>query len=246
MKYPVIEDLKLRQWISEKISDNCNLIHSDVNTFIWVKTDISAQFKDVPENYFIGGGNLLMVHGLFAVINFIAKAYTMLVQGYDLSEDNEKQWQQLLVDDPEFAKKYKTYKNKGYIYEKFSVINEEVAFKRLIKNADINWGYDDQQLSQIWKYYRNKLTHMAVPGGIIGADAPAKISYPSAWLKYYSINSPPFVKHSKKELYACDANLLNRDTKKLVEWVCNQLFDRNKYSQAQILRLAQWLESEKA
>jgi hypothetical protein len=230
-----------REKIIGTISDNCNLIHSDVNTFLWVKTDMSDEFENVPENYFIGGGNLLMVHGLFAIINYLAKAYKILRKGYDIDNKLKVSLNNFLENT--ISVNGKSKKAKKYFQFK-PEINETDAFAKFIEDSEVDWGLTEDQIKEVWNFYRNSLTHMAIPKGLISGTRPESIAYQDKKKQFEVSSIKTFFKHSKKPLYACNADMLNRDTMTLVEWLCKEIFDEDKYSDEQIQRLYSWLEIE--
>ena len=50
-------------------------IIADTNTFVWARAEHPAVFSEIKE---IGGGNFLIVLGLFAVIGYLAKINAIL------------------------------------------------------------------------------------------------------------------------------------------------------------------------
>ena len=131
-------------------------IIADTNTFVWARAEHRAVFSEIKE---IGGGNFLIVLGLFAVIGYLAKINAIL-NGRDVVTKTQKDHAKELLK-PIF-KEHPEIKDRVLV-KRVGQINETDAFKQLMEDAHISWGMPQNDLFKVWDDLRNKLTHMVIP-----------------------------------------------------------------------------------
>lgn len=144
----------------ELIENTCNLMINDTYSFIFLRSEGLSSLKKQS----LGGGNLLMVIGQFAVLSFLAKVYLILKNG-DSSYISEKDIEQYNVDvkkvketNPETWKQIKLYCKKPRLWE----VNETEAFVRLILDYPENIGIpkNENSIREVWQDFRNKISHI--------------------------------------------------------------------------------------
>lgn len=145
----------------ELIERTCGLMLNDTNSFIFLRSEGLNLFK----KYSLGGGNLLMVIGQFAVLNFLSKVYAVASRGekaYKTEEDVRKYLEiieNLKQNNSEVLSKLKKYCKKPNLGE----VNETMSFIELVKDYPENIGIPREEtiIKKVWEDFRNKISHIA-------------------------------------------------------------------------------------
>ncbi|MBI2597024.1 hypothetical protein HYW41_02620 [Candidatus Daviesbacteria bacterium] len=145
----------------ELIENTSHLMINDTYSFIFLRSEGLEHLKE----HSLGGGNLLMVIGQFAVLSFLAKVYLILKNG-DSPYISEKDIEQYNNDvnkvketSPETWKQIKMYCKKPRLWE----VNETKAFTQLISDFPENIGIPKEKdsIEKAWNDFRNKISHIA-------------------------------------------------------------------------------------
>lgn len=229
-----------RKEIAEYIENRCNFLLRDTNTFVWAKTNVSQTFDLDYDHCNIGGGNMLMVHGLLAIINYLAKIYYILNKG-DKLRDEEKE--KFLIEHLKTKLEYKGKElkiNEYFLLKPY--INETNAFTYFISESPVDWCLGKDEPKTVWNFYRNKLAHLALPRAMVRADGAADESYCTRKEKIARSEGKAFTKVNDK--YECNADLLQRDTEILINFVCTAIQNADKFSEERIGELLEWYKKE--
>lgn len=215
------------------IQSRVNMIVADANTFIWLRHDCP---EDLEKNTNIGGGNLLMILGLFSALNFLAKIYKILCEG-SFCIVNKEEIKKL----NNFIKKYSEIKK--IIQPKVigQVRDEESAFVRLIKDSGSNFGLNDEALRYNWKSFRNSLVHSAI---IYPGDSAVAFLTPDKNFKQF-LN---YLKKRKRPVFArnqhgsrCYPDILNIEVEYIRDWLIKEI-GNNKFSSRNMERAFNWTQ----
>ncbi|KKQ85821.1 MAG: hypothetical protein UT54_C0061G0004 [Candidatus Daviesbacteria bacterium GW2011_GWB1_39_5] len=144
------------------IENTCHLMLNDTYSFVFLRSEGLKYLK----KHSLGGGNLLMVIGQFAVLNFLAKVYVVVRNGtksYVIEKDigaYEESITNIKKKYPEIWKVVRKYCQKPRLWE---VKNETEAFVRLILDypEDIGISKNEDAVKKVWRDFRNKISHIA-------------------------------------------------------------------------------------
>lgn len=147
------------------IENTCGLMINDTYSFVFLRSEGLNYLKE----HSLGGGNFLMIIGQFAVLNYLAKTYSILCSGevvYVTQEDVkefENIREDLKINHSEVWKKIKKLLKKPRLWD---FINETEAFVKLIFDypGDLGIPKNDESMMKVWNDYRNKLSHIASIG----------------------------------------------------------------------------------
>ncbi|MFA4995726.1 MAG: hypothetical protein WC536_01130 [Patescibacteria group bacterium] len=154
---------KSRKRIIEIVDQQCKMLGNDISTFQFVRE--SGQLSKIPE---LGGGNILSLNGLFAVVNLIAKIHYAKMHTKSILSPKEI----AIIREEIKTLKKQNPKIKQYIMMPKNInINESVAFRELITDSDIDLGIEHKDLQNVWDKYRNGLAHYACQKGQSSAVA---------------------------------------------------------------------------
>lgn len=221
----------------EKLVDYINrsqAIIADTNTYIWLRSVNPKILNDIPE---LGGGNLLMALGLFAVINYLGKIYTILKGGIPVTKDQADAANQWLKD--------KNIKDSGFekIIEtkRFGQLNETEAFKTLLNDCPgLNLGLSPEELKGVWHNIRNKLTHVVSPGKDYQINARlGGGTYEKAKKEAFNFNRVFYIDGSVR--VHCNVDVLGIKVEKIKEWIIEQL-NSNTFEEDNINRALRWVQ----
>ncbi len=227
----LIENLK--SYIGDRTK---NLVY-DSNTFLKVRFE--KPFEIGGE---IGGGNLLIALGLFAVLSYLAKVYKALRGGRPTTEEEAKNARKILNNNPQL-KQYLIPKIQGQF-------NETDAFYELIKDAhkeaQINFGLQPKKYREIYSAIRHKLTHIIAPqeGHLLLTYIPAKGQIvPFSKIKSDIRNSGDPAFTLEGDTWQCNVDLLNRDVEKISEWLVKKI-DGGKFTEEDMKYTLGWIRDQ--
>lgn len=233
-----------REELKKAIEERTWMVN-DARLFTWAKCEGRQK---IIEKLKIGGGNFLTVLGLFSVLNFLAKTYFLLHDGSGIWTIEEvRQISQELNKSPE---------TKGAVPPPVGSPKQSEAecFVKFALDLEFPLFQDSKQLStteqrelyeKIWRSYRNKLAHMAMP-------AHAAITLDFGNRNYEGIDGvaelldnntePAFVKQGAN--YAVYPDLFIRDIKKWIGWLNQQIDDPDKFPDEQIQATLDWINGK--
>ncbi|MDD5016407.1 MAG: hypothetical protein PHW73_15185 [Atribacterota bacterium] len=205
----------MKEQICDELKKKTDFILGDVKTYIWVKSSVSYKYSEYAGKYHLGGGNFLIVQGLFSIINYLCKINFILQKGTSAYD----------------------------IVTKESNYDEKSAFEVLIRKSNI-WKINDQgTLQAIWDYYRNSLTHLSYPKKSVSAlNSRKNCRYLRLLEDIRSLNQKPFIIENGI-IKDCLAELLFRDVEKLIEWLCNEI-KSTRYPDDHIEVMKQWMKDK--
>jgi hypothetical protein len=154
------------------IRERTRFITGDCDTFLHVK----RQATPLIGEWGSGGGNFLMAIGLFALINFLAKAHRYLVKPSqfvtseyhaDLTASRRRIRKLITKDnDGDFVRTDKDYVRRYFTARVGDAFNEAQTFSTFVsvlQQNNINFGIPNKEVSEhLWFVFRNALTHMAM------------------------------------------------------------------------------------
>ncbi len=140
---------------------NAALIVKDNHSFLYLMSEHSSDIK----KYNLGQGSVAAAISLFSLLSFISKIFIILKKGNtalvtkeDITEYD--QLKEMIKINPDIEwKKFKKY----FFKPRLGQINELDAFVLMIESCPIDFGIDKDnkdQIKNIWRNYRNKLTHI--------------------------------------------------------------------------------------
>jgi hypothetical protein len=216
------------------INSRANMIIFDANTFIWIRHNCS---EDLKRNTNIGGGNLLMILGLFSALNFLAKIYKILHKGNSCIVNKEE-----IKKLKDFIKKHSEVKKMIQPKIVGQIRDEESAFIKLIKDSESNFGLNEEKLRYIWKCFRNYLVHSAT-------------IYPGASSITFTISNKNFkqfldhLEERKRPVFArnqygprCYPDILNVEVKYIKNWLIKEI-ESNKFSDKNVEAAFNWIQN---
>lgn len=226
--------LDIQEQLIFHIQLRVNMIIADTNTFIWLRHDHP---EELEKNMNIGGGNLLMVLGLFSALSFLAKIYRILRKGNSCIVSNVE-----VKKLNDFIKKYPEIKKLIQPQVAGQVRDEESAFVKLIKGSGSNFGLSGEALRYNWKSFRNSLVHLATvhPG-----DSAVTFLASGENLKQ-------FMKHLRKRKHPvfarnqhgsrCYPDILNIEVEYIRNWLVGEI-ESNKFSSKNIEAAFNWIQN---
>jgi len=125
----------------------------------------------------MGGGNFLMMTALMNVLGLLAKVHLRLTAPDDFSTDEHrkivKESRALVADRLQELKTTVTTGWTEWRVPRAGDCNEERAFKKLIGaiSPTIELGVPEDKAIEVWRKFRNYLTHMAWPDGSVAVFA---------------------------------------------------------------------------
>lgn len=153
-----------------KCLHNASLIIKDSHSFIYLMSERASDMK----KYDLGKGSFVTAISLFSLLNFISKIFAILKKGDDVlvTEKDIEEYEELkeiIKSNPNLQwSKFKKYFTKPRLGD----VNELDAFVLMIESSPIDFGIDKtnkEQIKEIWRNYRNKLTHIISLKGEITA-----------------------------------------------------------------------------
>lgn len=217
---------------------------NDARLFTWAKCD--GRLK-IIEGLKIGGGNFLVTLGLFAVLNFLSKAYYLLQEGSEVwSEEEIKKTKKILRKLPKGTKAFPPVFGSPKKTERDCFIDFALAlqFPLFSNSKELSKKEQTERYSEIWESYRNKLSHMAMP-------KHAAVTLNFADLKYEGSGgaeelleidtSPAFIKSGT--LYAVRIDFFARDIKKWVNWINQEIDENPKISDERVKATLNWTKN---
>ena len=186
-----------------------------------------------------------MALGLLSVLGFVAKIYMILSKSNSLVDETEynelKTFKSKLTKIPGINKKLVD----KLIIPKVGSVIEEDAFANLINKVQSKkiayLGLDDISARKVWKIYRNKLAHLAVPLSPVGVY-DKDMSHLS-WVEVEHEVSKLGSFFVRDDLILCNSDKLVYDSKKIGIWLCSHIDTCNENTVTNALN---WLKSELA
>jgi hypothetical protein len=192
----------------------------------------------------MGGGNFLMMTALMNVLGLLAKVYLRLTEPDDFSTDEHrkivKESRALVADRlPELKTTVKTGWTEWRL-PRAGDCNEERAFKKLVAalSPTFELGIPEEKATEVWRKFRNYLTHMAWPDGSVavyavrGGSAKAEQELRSG--------GPPFRFLPEHGLWQCNADRLTFMVMDITDWVCDVIVACP--HDERILEALEWME----
>lgn len=224
----------------KNIIKSASLMLNDVDTFLLMRSEFIKNFEEFEISHGIGGGNFLSLIGQFAIINFLSKIYCILKKGESafISQKQIDEWKELKdklkKKEPGFWEEIKKYyeKNKPRLGE----MNESEAFVLFINDCPVKILANKKDTEKIWKYFRNKISHLALPKGKVAT---------TKFYKYSFLEAKESVKKSNEAAIKdniCDVDLLNYRIKEAIEWLENEI-DKRKNRQ-KVITIIKWHDNQ--
>lgn len=222
------------------IQQRTEFITSDCDTFIMARVQKVEYAK-----WNTGGGNFLMAVGLFSVLNFLAKIHLHLVKPKLFTSDSDREDYLIKVEELKTANpEYKKFLN-SLTKPKVNSVNETYAFEILVNTLPkyIDLGIIHYKIAprEIWKIYRNLLSHMAWPGSSIATNKYSSIQDKNiiSIHSYIDVNSTTSF-YRVGSIIQCNSDKLTVDLLKISDWLCREL-DSNRYNEEDIGSTLKWL-----
>jgi len=232
--------------LKDLIKQRTSFIGGDCYTFIMGKSR--------NENYIhlwgTGGGNFLMAVGLFSVINFLAKVYRHLVEPTAFISEADRQSvidtkTTLKTEHPELKQVISGWQN-----PRIGDVNEMQTFiklgEALPKNIDLGISQQDNITAEnVWKVFRNFLTHMAWPGSSVATihfqNLPTNLTIEQMLQVIDNSGMKSFYKENSQ--LRCNSDKLTVDANKIANWLCEQL-DNSQFTEANIESTLAWIQAD--
>ncbi len=129
----------------EKIEKDTNYILNDVKTFIYVRSELKDKYD--TQAYGIGGGNFLMLVGLFSVLFYLAKCNAVL-------RDNKS-----LLSGTSLI--YRILHLREQVWSLQRIVDRKALRELLKQHSDLELS--KKQFNQLMDSYRNHLAHLGLP-----------------------------------------------------------------------------------
>jgi len=213
-----------RNALKSILRQRVDFLRPDFETFLWLRTDGRASM----DRNRLGGGNLLILLGEFAILNLIAKTYKVLRTGASL----------LRSDSDDALEALRTCQIEYPALRAIRVSNWEVsernAFIGLARDypLDFGLGQDREHIGRAWDRIRNKLSHMATlekDTVAVALSFSEDITYKDA-KDAIRVRTQPSFEH-RGETLLCYVDLLNDDLERITDWICHDVeagrFDPN-------------------
>lgn len=257
-----------------KCLHNASLILKDNRSFIYLMSERASDMQ----KYDLGKGSFVTAISLFSLLNFISKIFAILKKGDGVfkTETDIEEYEKLkkvIQSKPELEwSKFKKY----FIKPRLGDINELDAFVLMIELCPIYFGIDKnnkEQIEEIWRNYRNKLTHIISLKGEIRAgqmliNEEIQPSGEGMYLKNLdfiksrlSVYKPfDITSEETKEVFSkkidldsvtlqhiikdkCYVERLTLTSQMLLDWIIEEI-DSNQFSRQNSALVVQWLKEE--
>jgi len=232
--------------LKEIIGQRASFIGGDCNTFIMAK----SQKENFIHDWGTGGGNFLMAVGLFAVINFLSKVFSHLVEPTAFISEAGRQTvidakRTLRQSHPELREVIARWPT-----PRVGDVNEIRAFINLVTGlpSEIDLGISTQDnisAEEIWRTFRNFLTHMAWPGSPVSTITfinQPEIHNIEQILQAID-NSGLKAFYREDNIIKCNSDKLTIDAHKIAEWLCRQI-NGNRFTEENITSTLAWVTSQ--
>jgi hypothetical protein len=233
-------DASIREELKNLIEERAWMI-SDAQIFVWGKCE---DRHEQLANDGIGGGNFLVTLGMFAVLNFLSKAYYLLHDDAELwSEEEVRRVKRALRSCPDSHGAVPPFKGAPKRSEKACFIEfaDAMDFPFFLGEEDMPQSDRRQIFERMWDSYRNKLAHMAMPGQAISSVGDyAGRPYSEVRQMLDGNTQPAFVESNGAYLPITD--LLSRDIRKWVDWLKTEV-DYGGFSDRRIRAAIDWIRS---
>lgn len=216
----------LKQNIINEFEKRTNYLLNDCNSFLYLKCIPSVTDNECAENN-IGGGNFLMAIGLFSLVNLAAKI-NYAIDGNEHFTKEEigeiVKVKKMLIDSSESNKKIISAR---FIVPKINTLKtpENKCFEKLFLDTKdiVTWGIELADCQNIWDYYRNKLSHLSIPGGAIAANGNnvTGINYKILHNVYSNPSRKIFI--SSNGHYVLDVDKLSGQFPVIKEWLKDKI-----------------------
>lgn len=211
-----------RSEVASYIKDRVKNITNDSRTFLLVRTSHVADIGD--EELHIGGGNLLIAMGNFAIFEYLSRIY------FGLTNDENKWF------DPKDNWKFKH--------------SADECFVNLILNnkSGISFGLENlkpDELKDLWNEWRNKLSHLLCQNekhSSISFLPVGGVNQRKSYLNFINsktLNRIAFIKEGQS--WKCFIDILNRDLDKVASWVADDVLEKAR--DGNITKIHTWLVS---
>jgi hypothetical protein len=238
------------------------MIVGDCATFGRVRLDQHEWYDDsIRSGQSLGGGNFVIAHALFALLNLLAKSYRFLAAPGEFAtkESRELVGQSIkhvkaasndaAVKGTEHGNKLKEVlriatEDKSARWRKPPIgahYNEKSAFGQLAMSVreHVELGCSTQEEAEnIWQQFRNQLAHMALPEGVtaVWVYTPDHPTYESC--KLVTKGRPPFAHNGTG--WQCDVDRLTQCVPEIAGWVCDEVVMKCQ-DENRLRDLARWM-----
>jgi len=219
-----------KEVLAREVWQRAEWIRNDCHTFFRTRHDKLGTFVEPGKTSTepMGGGNFLMLTGQMNLLGFLAKVYLHLADPNSFTtesdiDDARKAKDELLQLIPVAKTELKKALKESWKTPRIGECNEEVAFAKLIAGMTgvVNLGLGKKEAAEVWKLFRNNLTHMACPGGRVVAYL---LPLPSALAEYAVTGvDPPFRFDPQKAVWSCYVDRLNLDIVRIADWLGGEI-----------------------
>lgn len=199
-----------RSELASLIRERASHICKDAHTFLWARTQHYDEFKQNTE---LGGGNLLVGIGLFAVLSYLSKIFVQLEGSAVFNRDGS-------VNETDAVKKLLS------------------AYP-----STVNLGLEIEDVESVYKNMRHYLTHFVAPrygNPMITHEQKADFEVYSSQLKSSAEFS--FDEFEGGGTY-CDVDKFAYDLEELTKWLAQAVDSPDKYSDDRMKTVFEWLNS---
>lgn len=221
--------MKIREELAEIIQNRTHSLIADANAFIWLRAEQGTVLQDGR----IGGGNFLMALGLFSIINFLGKVYSLLEDPSIAITQEEVEEAKQLVKSVDGLKA-----NKAFELKRVGQINETTSSLKLFAECPyLDSGFSEDELRRVWDGVRNNLSHMIVPYNgitIVVRAGGGKFDAARSDLEI----QPAFRKMADGRMH-CDVDALSLRIEQVAEWLSKKIL-ANEYSEEALMRILGW------
>lgn len=200
-------DLLLIDGIVKLIEQDTDLLLNDIKTFIYLRSELYTNYVD--QTYGIGGGNFLMLVGLFSTLFYMAKCYAIIKDRQDLIVNHESLLSRILIKLGIHQLQWGPHR-----------VIDRKALKFLLKDYS-DWNLSKKQFNQIMDLYRNSLAHMGLPKLPVSTiDFRKKTPFNNAVETLDKWGKPFDIDHHSKCITSINADLVYRDVLNIRKNIC--------------------------
>lgn len=248
MSTQVPASIQTRILLKAEIIRRVSWLSNDCSTFWRVRLELAewcnknAAAGSPPPN--VGGGNFVMALAMLSACNFLPKAYSFLMhpEAFVTQEDLDKvKKAKATVEErcPELKALLRSGKT-AWKPQREGQCNETEAFGRLIEalhQDGIDLGLPTTEARAVWDRFRNKLAHIAQPGGVVEVYTAESAKQPNEAKGIIQRGHPAF--RIDGELWKCNADRLSLDVLVIADWLCKEVDTCTVPDR--ITKLAEWM-----
>lgn len=214
--------MEAKQEVHSYIIDRVKNITNDSRTFLLIRTFHISDISD--DELCIGGGNLLIAMGDFAVFEYLSRIYYGLTNDESKWFDSKDNW-------------------------KFKHPADDCFVNLILNNqSGVSFGLENlkpDELKVLWNEWRNKLSHLLCQNekhSSISFLSVGELQQRKSYISFInskSINRVAFEKVDSS--WKCFIDVLNRDLDKLASWIASDVLIKAK--EENIEKIYSWLTS---